>query len=107
MSGREKMDEDQSEAGQQPETGVSDAGGALASAPRRTGGANATAGDGAAAGGSTLGGDVQARIGQHLRAMYDDVVRQGVPDRFMDLLSRLDQSAAGAPARVRDEEAGR
>ncbi|MFK8253662.1 NepR family anti-sigma factor [Ancylobacter terrae] len=37
-----------------------------------------------------LDGDIQAKIGQHLRAMYDDVVRQGVPDRFMDLLSRLD-----------------
>ena len=43
--------------------------------------------------GSTLGSDIQAKIGQHLRAMYDDVVRQGVPDRFMDLLSQLDSPA--------------
>ncbi len=41
---------------------------------------------------SALGSDVQAKIGQHLRAMYDDVVRQGVPDRFMDLLSQLDKA---------------
>jgi hypothetical protein len=36
-----------------------------------------------------LGRDVQARLGQQLRAMYDDVVNQGVPDRFNDLLNRL------------------
>jgi hypothetical protein len=37
-----------------------------------------------------LGRDVQSKIGQQLRALYDDVVNQGVPDRFADLLSRLD-----------------
>lgn len=37
-----------------------------------------------------LGRDVQARLGQQLRSMYDDVVNQGVPDRFTDLLNRLD-----------------
>jgi hypothetical protein len=36
-----------------------------------------------------LSRDVQARLGQQLRAMYDDVVSQGVPDRFNDLLNRL------------------
>jgi len=40
-----------------------------------------------------LGRDVQARLGQQLRAMYDDVVNQGVPDRFNDLIDRLDSSA--------------
>jgi hypothetical protein len=39
---------------------------------------------------ATLGRDVQAKIGQQLRAMYDEVVGQGVPDRFVDLLNRLD-----------------
>jgi hypothetical protein len=39
----------------------------------------------------TLGRDVQTKIGQQLRAMYDDVVSQGVPDRFVELLSRLDE----------------
>ena len=34
--------------------------------------------------------DVQARLGQQLRAMFDDVVNQGVPDRFSELLNRLD-----------------
>jgi hypothetical protein len=33
---------------------------------------------------------IQTRIGQQLRAMYDDVVKEGVPDRFADLLKRLD-----------------
>jgi len=37
-----------------------------------------------------LGREVQARLGQQLRAMYDDVVNQGVPDRFADLLNRLE-----------------
>jgi len=34
--------------------------------------------------------DVQARLGQQLRAMYDDVVKQGVPDRFVELLNQLE-----------------
>ncbi|HEY6023330.1 MAG TPA: NepR family anti-sigma factor [Pseudolabrys sp.] len=37
-----------------------------------------------------LGRDVQARLGQQLRAMYDEVVNQGVPDRFNELINRLD-----------------
>jgi Anti-sigma factor NepR len=36
-----------------------------------------------------LGRDVQARLGQQLRAMYDEVVNEGVPDRFSDLINRL------------------
>lgn len=37
-----------------------------------------------------LNPEIQARIGHQLRAMYDDVVRQGVPDRFADLIRKLD-----------------
>jgi hypothetical protein len=37
-----------------------------------------------------LNAEIQSRIGHQLRAMYDDVVRQGVPDRFVDLIRRLD-----------------
>ncbi len=37
-----------------------------------------------------LSRDVQSRLGQQLRAMYDDVVGQGVPDRFAELLNQLD-----------------
>jgi hypothetical protein len=36
-----------------------------------------------------LGREVQARIGQQLRAMYNDVVSQGVPQHLADLVSRL------------------
>jgi hypothetical protein len=36
-----------------------------------------------------LGRDVQARLGQQLRAMYDEVVNEGVPDRFSELINRL------------------
>lgn len=43
---------------------------------------------------SGLNTEIQARIGHQLRAMYDDVVKQGVPDRFADLIRRLD---AGDP----------
>jgi hypothetical protein len=35
--------------------------------------------------------DVQRKIGTQLRSMYDDVVKQGVPDRFSQLLSQLDE----------------
>jgi anti-sigma factor NepR-like protein len=39
----------------------------------------------------SLGREIQTKIGQQLRTMFDDVVKQGVPDRFVDLLGRLDQ----------------
>ena len=38
-----------------------------------------------------LGREVQARIGQQLRAMYDEVVRQGVPQHIADLVRRLSE----------------
>ncbi len=50
-------------------------------APRKPGGLNA---------------EIQSRIGHQLRAMYDDVVRQGVPDRFADLVRKLD-ATGGQP----------
>ncbi len=33
--------------------------------------------------------ELQARIGQQLRAMYDDVVNEGVPDHLLELIQRL------------------
>lgn len=38
-----------------------------------------------------LGRDIQAKIGEQLRAMYGDVVDQGVPDRFAELLGKIDK----------------
>ncbi|HSI41743.1 MAG TPA: NepR family anti-sigma factor [Xanthobacteraceae bacterium] len=75
MSGRKSMEEEQS--GSRAE--ISGAA-PVVSVPRGS------------AGRSTLGNDVQSKIGQHLRAMYDDVVRQGVPDRFVELLAQLDRA---------------
>jgi hypothetical protein len=43
-----------------------------------------------------LNSEIQSRIGHQLRAMYDDVVRQGVPDRFADLIKKLDGPEAAA-----------
>lgn len=42
-----------------------------------------------------LNAEIQSRIGHQLRAMYDDVVRQGVPDRFAELIRKLDTADAG------------
>ena len=45
--------------------------------------------------------EIQSRIGHQLRAMYDDVVRQGVPERFAELIRRLD--APGGTPQVENE----
>jgi Anti-sigma factor NepR len=37
-----------------------------------------------------LNAEIQSRIGHQLRAMYDDIVRQGVPERFADIIRKLD-----------------
>ena len=34
---------------------------------------------------------VQTRIGDQLRAMYDDLMQQPVPDRFRDLMHQLER----------------
>ncbi len=41
-----------------------------------------------------LSPDVQARIGHQLRAIYDEVVRQGVPPRFAELIEQLGSAEA-------------
>ena len=35
----------------------------------------------------------QKRIGDQLRAMYDELMQQPVPDRFKDLLAQLDKGS--------------
>jgi hypothetical protein len=37
-----------------------------------------------------LSQDIQRKIGLQLRAMYTNVVNEGVPDRFAELIRRLD-----------------
>jgi hypothetical protein len=44
------------------------------------------------AGHPRLDRSVQTRIGDQLRAMYDDLIQQPVPDRFKDLLGKLEQN---------------
>ncbi len=43
-----------------------------------------------------LNAEIQSRIGHQLRAMYDDVVRQGVPERFAEMIRQLDSQEAAA-----------
>ena len=38
-----------------------------------------------------LSPEIQAKIGQQLRKLYDDMVSQGVPDRFAELINRLEK----------------
>lgn len=38
-----------------------------------------------------LGREIQARIGQQLRAMYNEVVNEGVPPHIAELVRRLSQ----------------
>jgi hypothetical protein len=38
--------------------------------------------------------DVQAHLGRQLRALYDEVASQPVPDRFLKLLEQLEQREA-------------
>jgi len=38
-----------------------------------------------------LGPDIKAKIGMQLRLIYGEIVDQGVPERFVELLKRLDE----------------
>jgi hypothetical protein len=42
-----------------------------------------------------MDGSVEAAIGNRLRAYYDEVAREPVPDRFVELLKRLNGEDAG------------
>ena len=41
--------------------------------------------------GAILEADLQAHIGRQLRAVYDEVVNEAVPDRFLQLLEELER----------------
>ena len=72
IQGDRRMDENGPGAGPSPE------------------GADPKTGD--AVSGQGLSDHTQKRIGLHLRAMYDTIVQQPVPDRFRDLIAKLDAS---------------
>jgi hypothetical protein len=39
--------------------------------------------------------DIQAQLGNQLRQMYNDVVGQGVPKKFVELLAKLEKTGSG------------
>jgi hypothetical protein len=48
--------------------------------------------------GGRLSREDQRRLGDILQRVYDDVIRQGVPDRFRNLLNELDGEKKGGEA---------
>ena len=50
-----------------------------------------------AKGQAALGREIQAKIGQQLRAYYDALI-EPTPDRFADLLRQLDKPGAKEPS---------
>lgn len=40
--------------------------------------------------GPEIDSELQAHIGRHLKASYDDILGQDVPDRFLELLQKLE-----------------
>lgn len=53
---------------------------------------------------AALSRQIQDRIGQQLRAMYNDVVSQGIPDRFTELLKQIDQRTDASQKERGDED---
>ena len=51
--------------------------------------------------GGRLSREYQRRLGDILKRVYDDVIRQGVPDRFKDLLNELNESKEAGEAKKR------
>lgn len=50
--------------------------------------------------------ELQAHIGRHLKAAYEDILNQPVPDRFRELLEQLgerEQSAVGGEEEENDD----
>jgi hypothetical protein len=43
-----------------------------------------------------MGPDLQAHIGRQLRSLYDEVLKEPVPQRLRDLLQQLDQTPPDA-----------
>ena len=50
--------------------------------------------------GASVQMQVQDHIGRQLRAVYDDLLSQPVPDRFLELLEQLDKGKPGAAMAV-------
>jgi Anti-sigma factor NepR len=48
-------------------------------------------GDGTQSGTTAIGSDIQGHLGRKLKASYDELVRQPVPDKFRQLLEELER----------------
>ena len=48
----------------------------------------------------------QRKLGDILNRVYDDVIRQGVPDRFKALLQQLDEPAESGRSNTEDAKGG-
>ncbi len=53
--------------------------------------------------GPEIDSELQAHIGRHLKASYDDILGQDVPDRFMELLQQLEARETNSKAKDGDE----
>jgi Anti-sigma factor NepR len=53
-----------------------------------------TAVEGGSGRGKGVDPKIQQAIGKHLRTVYDDVINEPVPDKFMELLEKLERSTA-------------
>jgi hypothetical protein len=40
---------------------------------------------------ATLGPNTMAHLGRQLRAMYDHIIAEGVPEQFAEIVRRLDE----------------
>ena len=47
--------------------------------------------------------NIEGHIGRQLKAVYDDVLKQPIPDRFLDLLSQLEEKTGGKARDAGDE----
>jgi hypothetical protein len=45
-------------------------------------------------GGAQVDSRIQTEIGKHLRAIYDDVINEPIPSKFMELLEKLERSTS-------------
>lgn len=44
----------------------------------------------------SLGPELQAHIGRQLRSLYDEVLKEEVPDHLRELLAELEKKSSGA-----------
>ncbi|MFB2550106.1 NepR family anti-sigma factor [Ensifer soli] len=51
----------------------------------------------------SLAGDPNAQIAKKLRALYVSVQEEAIPDRFLDLLEKLDAAESKSAERMRNE----